>query len=180
MKSKSRPKEVIVTELKKHFSPSVVDDSDIITLSTDKINSVRDPFTSTLISETPVRSVHCKHNECFSLEYFIQTRPVQPKPHDHYGTKGLSKGSATQVDVWSCPICSADARPTMLFVDEWMLGIRNELVSKGLSDTAAIKVNEHGQWEIKEEIPSEEQAMARKAPKVERNSTPVVISLLED
>lgn len=183
-KSKSRPKDNVLRELKRQFSTSTADDSEIITLSTDKIISVRDPFTSTLISETPVRSVNCRHNECFSLEYFIQSRPKQAKPYDHYGTKDVPKGSATQVDVWSCPICSADARPTELFVDEWMVGIRSELVKRGRKDAAAIKVNEHGNWEIREEtVGSEEQAIVKVA-KVDSNrsngGTPVIISLLDD
>jgi len=58
---------------------------------------------------------------------------------------------ATLVDVWKCPICQADARPPMLFIDGWMLQVRNELVARGESGAKHIMVSLDGKWTVKKE-----------------------------
>jgi hypothetical protein len=162
---------VVVNKIIKQMS---TEDEDIITMSSDMVISVCDPFTSSLLSELPARSINCRHNECFSLEHFIESRPIQVKPKDHYGTRELPMASATQVDVWRCPICSADARPPTLCIDGWMLSVRNEMVNKGLTHASAIKVDSSGQWRIKEEA-----AITDDTKVGESKGGPLVISLLD-
>jgi hypothetical protein len=170
-KQQSLDAKVVVDKIIEQMS---VSDEDVITVSSDKVISMCDPFTSTLLSELPARSINCRHNECFSLENFIQSRPLQVQPDDHYGIMDLPKSSVTQVDVWRCPICSADARPPMLCIDEWMLGIRNEIVAKELTHISAINVDASGNWTIKEE-----EASTNDAEILAKVASPVVISLLD-
>ena len=50
------------------------------------------------------------------------------------------------VDVWKCPICSLDARPGSLWIDEYFSGVRQSLVSNGDMQTKSITVTANGRW----------------------------------
>jgi hypothetical protein len=199
-KRNAKSANAVLDRIKEQLSALAVDE-EVIAL-TDKIVSVRDPFSSTLISELPTRSIHCQHNDCFSLEYFIDSRSIQAKPNDHYSVRDLPPEAATEVDVWRCPICLADARPPTLFIDQWMLSVRNQLIAHGQTGARDIVVNAEGQWEAKietgvdngkaNETRREEQVEKsgdghegkpdiRRGNSSRKNSEPpVVISLLDD
>ena len=51
---------------------------------------------------TPVRTAECRHLECFDLESYVELAKTSTRPR------------------WSCPLCSASARPHQLRVDSWV------------------------------------------------------------
>ena len=96
-----------------------------------------DPFTS-CVWELPVRGKNCRHNQCFDLNVFLQTR----------GSKS-SKLSAPEQ--FKCPICGSDARPQTLTMDMLFVKIREELQQTGRLDVKAVILDGQGSWTIKEE-----------------------------
>jgi hypothetical protein len=157
----------------------------VVAVSEDLPVSVRDPITGMLISQLPVRSVDCRHNDCFGLEAFLASRTVQKRPEDIYNIHDLPKGRVTEVDVWKCPICSSDARPLKLYLDKWMLQVRDTLAAKSLLNATQIVVKEDGSWTVKDE--SRQCPATQEDRKTERmvdlrppSSGPVVISLLDN
>ncbi|KAL8803296.1 MAG: hypothetical protein Q9182_003254 [Xanthomendoza sp. 2 TL-2023] len=97
-----------------------------------------DPFTSR-IWDVPMRGVTCRHDECFDLDTFLETRcskrPDQPCDPDEF----------------KCPICGADARPQSLIKDEFFEKLRTELAGMNRLDAKAIIMQQDGSWEVKEE-----------------------------
>lgn len=67
-----------------------------------------DPFTQ-LVIETPVRSIYCKHSQCFDLKTYLV----------------LMEASSQRK--WLCPFCHCDARK--LVIDKYQLRILEELNS---------------------------------------------------
>ena len=96
-----------------------------------------DPFSSS-ICQRPVRSIVCRHNQCFDLDSFLSTR----------GSKTPSQPSGP--DQFKCPICGADARPKNLFIDGFFVKVRDELEQLKRLDARYIVLDEAGQWAIKE------------------------------
>ncbi|KAI9710030.1 MAG: hypothetical protein M1828_002333 [Chrysothrix sp. TS-e1954] len=120
-------------------APSAVDeDADLQVLSTHLTIILTDPSLAK-IWDIPVRSTACLHREAFDLETFLVTRPGSNEP-----------GEPCSVDVWKCPICGTDARPTSLVRDLWLEGVRDRLKVLERLDAKAIEVDEHASWEIKE------------------------------
>lgn len=95
-----------------------------------------DPFMAT-IWRTPVRSMTCKHKECFDLQAFLLSRTSKVKD------------GPTNPDQWMCPICKRDARPQNLMIDGFLVEVRTELEAKGQLDARAILVKQDGSWEAK-------------------------------
>jgi hypothetical protein len=119
-------------------------DSDDIIINDETLTiSLADPFSATRFTD-PVRGSQCKHLECFDLETWLQTRP--PKPERIGGGPEQKGGEPSMVDVWRCPICSLDARPVSLWIDEYFAGVRRSLVSNGDMRTKTISVTANGQW----------------------------------
>jgi hypothetical protein len=114
------------------------DGDDITVVGSSLTISLCDPFSGSVISGVPVRSTACMHHDCFDLDTFLQTRP--------------RKGHASVSNQWRCPVCNADARPNLLFVDGLMEYVRAQLDLEGLSHTRAIVVDQHGSWKPKAEI----------------------------
>ena len=96
-----------------------------------------DPFTSN-VCHLPVRGKACHHKQCFDLDIFLTTRS---------GKAGEPCGP----DQFRCPICNADARPQSLFLDGFLLDVKEELEQRGRLDVKAIVLDDEGNWHIKEE-----------------------------
>jgi hypothetical protein len=111
-------------------------DDDIVVEDKHLSISLADPFSSTMFV-TPVRSIHCKHVQCFDLDNWLATR--QPKPSRRLG-------EPSKVDEWRCPICGGDARPQNLKIDDFFVDVRANLIAKGAAGTKMIMVDEEGRW----------------------------------
>lgn len=127
------PAEKTIAEFKRRLSSGTTSlDDDILVVESTLTINLRDPFSASKICDTPVRGTACLHNECFDLDTFLSTRP--------------RKASVSVPDQWRCPICKADARPTVLVVDEFLINVRSELAARNLLDTRAIVVDQDGVW----------------------------------
>lgn len=111
-------------------------DDDIVIEDKHLSVTIADPFSSTLFI-TPVRSIHCKHVQCFDLDTWLATR--RPKPSKR-------RGEPCKVDEWQCPICGGDARPQNLRIDDFFVNVRARLLASGADGTKVIKVDEEGNW----------------------------------
>lgn len=97
-----------------------------------------DPYTSRIF-DIPVRGRTCRHNQCFDLYVFLQTRGRKSPNHP------------ASPESFKCPICGADARPQSLVIDLFFLKIRTELQVINRVDVKAVTLGEQGNWDIKEE-----------------------------
>ncbi|KAL1994490.1 hypothetical protein VTN49DRAFT_1960 [Thermomyces lanuginosus] len=110
------------------------DDDDVVVVGDDMRIDMQDPFSRQPIN-IPARGASCKHFECFDLNTFLETVSLGP---------GLVRRPPYQ----RCPICRADARPTNLLIDEFFVGVINELRTRQvLHKTAAIRVKADASWE---------------------------------
>lgn len=112
-------------------------DPDIEIVNSTVIVDFTDPFTSCMW-ELPVRGQNCRHNQCFDLNVFLQTRGSKP-------------GYTSAPEQFKCPICASDARPQVLLVDSFFVRIREELQQMNRLDVKAIILDDQGSWKIKEE-----------------------------
>ncbi|KAF2668830.1 hypothetical protein BT63DRAFT_286621 [Microthyrium microscopicum] len=142
-------KETVLKEFARTLS-SNDDDDDIVIISDSRDICVLDPLSQSLVTDKPARGKDCKHAQCFSLEYFLESRLKVKMPKDANDTWKLPKTNLTQVDVWKCPICNGDVRPLNLCIDQWMLGVRQELIAMGREDVSEITVKADGTWKPKE------------------------------
>ncbi|EFQ99721.1 MIZ zinc finger protein [Nannizzia gypsea CBS 118893] len=96
-----------------------------------------DPFMARIFN-IPVRTVTCKHTECFDLDTFFDTRLSR-----------VAKGPHGMAEDWKCPICNEDARPKRLLIDQFLVQVRKELAErKQLDDVTSIKVRADKSWDI--------------------------------
>lgn len=169
--------QAVIGDIKRKLSASAIDDDEIVLMESTLTINLRDPFSASKICDTPVRGKACLHNECFDLDTFLETRP--------------RKGDATAADQWRCPICKADARPSSLAVDGFLVEVREELERKGLLDTRAIVVSQDGSWKPKPEerdadgvsdrdTPEPTPAVARVAPRSKSTSKSAVVHEIID
>ncbi|KAI8718646.1 SP-RING-type domain-containing protein [Fusarium sp. LHS14.1] len=124
-------------------------DSDDVIIEDETLSvSLADPFSATRF-DIPVRGANCQHLECFDLETWLQTRPQKPAQQ---GGGALQVGEEPSlVDVWKCPICGQDARPSSLWVDDYLVGVRQALMANGDTRTKAITIDATGSWCVVEE-----------------------------
>ncbi|KAJ3529961.1 hypothetical protein NM208_g9531 [Fusarium decemcellulare] len=128
-------------QVQRRLRPS---DSDDIIIEDETLTvSLADPFSSTR-TNVPVRGAQCKHLECFDLETWLQTRPQ--KPPQKGGGSSHKGAEPSMVDVWKCPICGLDARPTSLWVDDYIAGVGQSLIAKGDMRTKRISITSDGNW----------------------------------
>jgi hypothetical protein len=132
-----RSKETCLNDIKTKLSGGNDGDDDIAVVESSLTISICDPFSGSILNGVPVRSTACIHHDCFDLDTFLQTRP--------------RRGHASVSDQWRCPVCNADARPALLFVDGFLEDVRTQLDREGLSHTRAIVVDQHGSWKPKAE-----------------------------
>lgn len=97
-------------------------DDDIEEIST--VLPLRCPLSYARI-QTPVRSIHCDHVECFDLTSFIQLQQ--------------------QATTWTCPICNKGIKFLDLAVDEYM----SEILAKAQQyDISEIELSPDGEWRL--------------------------------
>lgn len=116
--------------------PSI--DPDIEVVDATVLLDLTDPHTARIFN-IPVRGRTCRHNQCFDLDVFLQTRirktPNHPSSPDHF----------------KCPICGADARPQSLVMDLFFMKVRIELERMKRLDVKTVMLDEQGTWKIKED-----------------------------
>jgi hypothetical protein len=134
------PASETLSKIRNSLAPSATDDDDLITIPDDLTIDLADPFTATIFN-VPVKGETCLHRECFDMETFLTTRLPKPK----------SVGEPSMVDVWKCPICSRDARPSSLRVDDFLLDVRKELEMQGNLAAKAMIMKPDGSWKAKVE-----------------------------
>jgi hypothetical protein len=134
-------------------------DSDDVQPEDEMAISLSDPFSSRLC-KTPVRGECCRHLDAFDLETWLQTRPTKRQCfHQVEDAKSCIRcdkhgpmwQEPSQVDVWKCPICSADARPNSLCHDRFLQEVCDELVKRGKGNVKSIYVKVDGTWRPKDE-----------------------------
>ncbi|KAL8701091.1 MAG: hypothetical protein Q9224_000661 [Gallowayella concinna] len=97
-----------------------------------------DPYTSR-IWDVPMRGVTCRHDQCFDLDTFLDTR------------RSKQSDQPSDPDQFKCPICGGDARPQTLIKDGFFERLRTELAGKNRLDAKAIIMQQDGSWEVKED-----------------------------
>ncbi|KAF7874293.1 hypothetical protein EAF04_002965 [Stromatinia cepivora] len=134
------PAATVVEEIKKKLAGPTEEDDELLIVASDLSIGLTDPFTSRIF-EIPVRGKNCLHRECFDLATFLLTRVSKPKRPEQ----------PSMIDVWKCPLCSADARPYSLQLDEFMASVRDELQAQDNLEIKSILVAADGTWRAKPE-----------------------------
>ncbi|KXJ95106.1 hypothetical protein Micbo1qcDRAFT_156917 [Microdochium bolleyi] len=138
-------------------SSACKNDDDLAMISHELAIDLADPFTSTIF-KIPVRGSNCTHLECFDLETWLNTRLGKKKICTCGKDSGSCKTCPSEpsfVDKWKCPLCSADARPYSLRIDQWLQGVRDKLEARGQLRAKSIFVTADGTWKIKD-LPDED------------------------
>jgi hypothetical protein len=133
--------------IKRVLAPPAADDEDFAMVVGDLTVDLADPFTAKIF-EVPVRSKHCLHRECFDLATFLQTRNSKPKRPQQ----------PCMPDVWKCPLCAEDSRPSELQIDDFLVAVREELARTDDIDVKAIIIAPNGTWKPKREPRSKRKA----------------------
>ncbi|KAI4249659.1 MAG: hypothetical protein L6R40_000448 [Gallowayella cf. fulva] len=113
-------------------------DPDIEVVNTSVVINLCDPYTSRIWG-VPMRGLKCRHDQCFDLDTFLETRASK------------HRGQPSCPDQFRCPICGADARPQCLIKDEFFEVLRADLASMNKLDAKAIVMQPDGSWEVQEE-----------------------------
>ncbi|KAL8919011.1 MAG: hypothetical protein Q9172_005166 [Xanthocarpia lactea] len=111
---------------------------DIEVVNPSLVINMSDPYTSR-IWDIPMRGRGCRHDQCFDLDVFLETR-TSKRP-----------GQSCNPDQFRCPICDGDARPQNLVKDEFFEVLRAELAKRNRLDAKAIIMQQDGTWEVQEE-----------------------------
>lgn len=111
-----------------------------------------DPF-SAKIFNIPARGVSCTHMECFDLETWLNTRPAKQQIKcGHADVCTCPKRlEPSEPDKWKCPICFGDARPGSLYIDSFLVDVRQQLEEQKKLDTKSILVSADGTWRTVDE-----------------------------
>lgn len=96
-------------------------DADIVT--TASVLSLKCPL-STLRISLPIRSVTCRHNQCFDATSYLQLQEQGP--------------------TWSCPICNNPAPFDSLAVDEYV----NSILKGTSKSVAQVTIQPDAKWEL--------------------------------
>ncbi|KAJ5601926.1 hypothetical protein N7510_011460 [Penicillium lagena] len=121
--------------IQKRLSP-ITDDEEITVITDSLTVSLIDPFSARIV-DVPARSRQCDHLDCFDLETFLSTRKS-------------ASDSLPMNDNWFCPICKADARPQVLFIDGFFAEVLQEITrQKRREDAQAIEIKIDGSWNLK-------------------------------
>ena len=111
---------------------------DIEVVNSSLVINMSDPYTSR-IWDVPMRGRGCRHDQCFDLDVFLETR-TSKRP-----------GQSCNPDQFKCPVCDGDARPQNLVKDEFFEVLRAELAKRNRLDAKAIIMQQDGTWEVQEE-----------------------------
>lgn len=124
---------------------SVNDDDDLCVVDEHMNINLVDPFMARIFN-IPVRGRGCAHADCFDLETYLETRRAK-----------TVRGNG-MAEAWKCPICEKDARPPNLYIDKFLLDVREELARRNQLETVrAILVKRDGSWEAKTERQTDSQ-----------------------
>lgn len=140
------------------------DDDEIVVADEHLSLSVTDPF-SLRICTTPVRSIHCKHVECFDLDNWLETRQGKPSRR---------QGEPSKVDEWKCPICGGDARPQTLSIDDFFAQVREKLLADGAERTKLIRIDKECNWSAvveQDDSDDEDELVVAAAPSRDRQTS---------
>jgi len=148
-----QPRSTTLGLIEKRLACSKDTDNDEIAMVNHEIAiDLADPFSSRIF-KIPVRGIDCTHLECFDLETWLNSRLGKRKTC-MFGAWSLScktcPSEPSFVDKWKCPLCSSDARPYSLRIDEWLSGVRDKLEADGNLKAKSIVVSADGTWKIKE------------------------------
>lgn len=132
------PASQTLDSIKRSLAGTDDEDDDFAMVVSDLAIDLADPFTARIF-ETPVRGINCLHRECFDLKTFLLTRNSKPKRPEQ----------PCMIDVWKCPLCTKDARPYSLRIDDFLASVRSSLESQGLLDVKAIWIGPDGKWRPK-------------------------------
>lgn len=132
------PANQTLDSIKRSLAGTDDEDDDFAMVVSDLAIDLADPFTARIF-ETPVRGINCLHRECFDLKTFLLTRNSKPKRPEQ----------PCMIDVWKCPLCTKDARPYSLRIDDFLASVRSSLESQGLLDVKAIWIGPDGKWRPK-------------------------------
>ncbi|KAI9824688.1 MAG: hypothetical protein M1826_007266 [Phylliscum demangeonii] len=165
-----------VAEIKASFAMEAANDELAIVGGTITLG-ITDPFTSRIF-DLPVRSVSCKHRDCFDLETFLATRSdggssgggSRRSSSDPAGAHPNKAGCISSVHEWRCPLCGVDARPTTLKVDGFLANVRAHLELRHELDAKAIVVSCDGTWAAK--LPAPEPGTSQPPPSASANQFP--------
>ncbi|TGZ80958.1 hypothetical protein EX30DRAFT_32090 [Ascodesmis nigricans] len=109
-------KRTVIDDLaKKNQDPDIV--------ATSQIMSLKCPI-STLRIETPVRSRHCRHMQCFDATSFLQLQQQAP--------------------TWNCPTCNHTVLFKQLAVDEYF----GDILSNTPKTVDSVTIDPDGQWAV--------------------------------
>ncbi|EPE09743.1 miz zinc finger domain containing protein [Ophiostoma piceae UAMH 11346] len=139
---------ITLNEIIGRLQRSASDDDDFALLQEDLSVDLADPF-SARIFNTPVRGAQCQHMECFDLENWLKTRPSKPPQTCQHlvDCRCPKTPEPTLPDKWRCPICSRDARPASLRIDQFLVDVRRTLEATGkLGRVKSILVAKDGTW----------------------------------
>lgn len=131
---------------------------------------LRDPLTPKRI-ETPVRTCHCRHLQCFDLEAFVQVsyqqwvdRETERERHSKGGSAGADRdrgrvglGAGAGEDrsyVCACPVCKRECDWPALEVDSFVMEVLH------MTEAMQVRLDCGGQWSAVEEAKAESGARA--------------------
>ena len=124
--------------LKRILKHSTSNDPEVQVVDETVLLDLTDPYTSRIFN-LPVRGRTCRHNQCFDLHVFLQTRSRKTPHH------------LPSPEYFKCPVCGVDARPQSLVMDLFFKQLRTELEAIDRLDVKAVFLGERGEWTIKEE-----------------------------
>jgi len=130
-----------LANIKKSLSGTLDHDDEISIMPSDLSIDLADPFMAHIFA-IPVRGLNCLHRECFDLETFLNTR----------NSKVKRSPQTSMVDIWKCPLCNKDARPSSLRIDDFLVNVREKLDASGELDVKAIIIDAAGKWRPKAEV----------------------------
>jgi hypothetical protein len=111
-----------------------------------------DPFAQTIFT-IPARGKNCTHLECFDLETWLKSRhqltPLTKCAHYAELNCGCSRRTEpSNPDKWKCPICDKDARPYSLRIDDFLVGVRDQLAPECRLKAKSLQVAADGSWKV--------------------------------
>lgn len=100
------------------------EDEDLMTTST--ILSLQCPISYCRI-KNPVKSIHCRHLQCFDVQWFIE--------------------SQRQIPTWQCPVCQKPIRLEDLAVCEFV----QDIINSTEEDVEQVEISQDGSWVVKDD-----------------------------
>ncbi|KAJ5888333.1 Zinc finger MIZ-type [Penicillium taxi] len=147
---KAIPQSKVAAQIQRRLSQYNIDD-DLAVVSDSLTIGLIDPLTQKIFN-TPGRSIHCQHLECFDLDSYILTKKCE-------------SGKEPLKDSWRCPICKADARPMSLVVDELLKRLRDTLAQTGkLQGAQSVEIRADGSHDVKYAVRSPKPALPTSLP----------------